>query len=178
MKHIFVKYNYFFQWSPLWWCFSDFMKTRSAQPVIVCHITGYSGVGGGGARAPPKILICQKYGHKPWNSVQKWRPTFAEKHVKTFFWRSHQKRSSWSLWRKLVGKSRTKNFSGKFGEIWANILGTSKNFSVPKPMTGYTTSIFAVASAHKASAECVHSPLAWHKPSGTIQLQHKISICI
>jgi len=41
------------------------MKTRSAQPVIVCHITGYSGVGGGGARTPPKILIYQKYGHNP-----------------------------------------------------------------------------------------------------------------
>jgi len=30
--------------------------------------------------------------------LQKWRSTFAGKHMKSSFWRSHQKRFSWYLW--------------------------------------------------------------------------------
>jgi len=51
---------------------------------------------------------------------------FAEKHMKIFFWRSHQKGLHDLSGRKFAGKSRTKNFRarlGKFGQ---------KSFAPPK----------------------------------------------
>jgi len=110
------------------------------QREAVVPISQPSGLGGGGAgsaNAPQKFEICWKSGQNPWKfgqnpwkseqkpgkSVQNWRPTlsdfkkwrprFAEKQVKTIFWRSHQKRSA--------------NFVLQlFGKVWAKILCTQK----------------------------------------------------
>jgi len=49
---------------------------------------------------------------------KKWRPTTAEKRIKTFFWSSYQKKSTWSLQEKICRRSPTKTFRsslGKFG---------------------------------------------------------------
>ena len=97
-----------------------------------------------GSSAPPKVLICWKSGKYPWKSAWKWRPTlldfktwrprFAENHMKTFFG-GHNKKGLHDLrGREFVGKSCTKNFSWKFGEIRAKILRHTKNFPAPEPM--------------------------------------------
>jgi len=65
---------------------------------------------------------------------KKWRPKFAEKHTKTFFG-GHNKKGLNDLGRReFVGKSCTKNFSEKFGEIREKILHKPKNLASPKPM--------------------------------------------
>ena len=114
----------------------------------------------GGASAPPKVLVCQKSGKHPWKfgkilkilaktlsrenpwkpgqklcptlfDFKKWRPTFAEQEMKTFFWMSHPKRSSWSLWVYICRQKLHKNVLGKFGKIRAKILCTPKNLLAP-----------------------------------------------
>ena len=47
---------------------------------------------------------------------KRWRPTFAEIQVKTFFGRHTKKRSSWSLWENICSQKSHNNVSGKFGE--------------------------------------------------------------
>jgi len=64
---------------------------------------------------------------------KKWRPRFAENHTKTFFG-GHKKGVDDLCGREFVGKSCTKSFSWKFGEIRAKILRHIKNFPAPKPM--------------------------------------------
>jgi len=65
---------------------------------------------------------------------KKWRPKFAENYRKTFFG-GHTKKGLHDLrGRAFVGKSCTKKFSLKFGEIRAKILLHTKNFPAPKPM--------------------------------------------
>jgi len=64
---------------------------------------------------------------KPIVDFKKWRPTFAQKCMKTSFCRSYWKRSSWSLWEKICRQNKShKNFPeslGKFGQ---------KSFASPK----------------------------------------------
>jgi len=87
-----------------------------------------------GCKRTHKILICWKSGQNTWKSGPKMVPNVwlcfsktKEKRTKTFFQRSHQKRSSWSLWEKICWQKLYKYFSVKFGEIWAKILRTPKN---------------------------------------------------
>jgi len=47
--------------------------------------------------------------------------------IRTFFGGHTKNRFSLPLWEKICGKKAHKNFSGKFGEIWAKILRTTKN---------------------------------------------------
>jgi len=53
--------------------------------------------------------------------LKKWRPTFSEKHMKTFFLRSHQKRFYWSLWENMFRqKSHKKLFRHVCGNLGKN----------------------------------------------------------
>ena len=99
------------------WCIwqSSFSNLPKLDGCLNCFSrdhkpSGVGGEGAGDASAPSKYLICWKFG-------QKWRPTFAEKQVKTIFSRSHQKtvHKSWktTFWASL----------GKFGQ---------KSFASPK----------------------------------------------
>jgi len=78
--------------------------------------------------------------------LKKWRPTSPEKYEKNFFWRSHQKRISRSLWEKIfVGKTRTKTFRaslGKFGK---------KSFALPK-----TWLLLHICNLHNVSYLCFY----------------------
>jgi len=65
--------------------------------------------------------------------LQKWI-TFAGKHMKTSFWRSHWKRSKWALCGKICRQKLHTIVLGKFGEIRAKILPTPKNLPAPTPM--------------------------------------------
>ena len=70
--------------------------------------------------------------------VQKWHPTFPEKHTKTFFGGLTKKRSSWSL--TFVGKFCRQSSTKRYSQVWkirANILRTPKNLLAPKPMYIY-----------------------------------------
>jgi len=58
--------------------------------------------------------------------LQKVAPKVCRKNMKTFFRSYTKKRFSWSLWRICVGKSCTKNFSGKFLGKSGKILRTPK----------------------------------------------------
>ena len=56
--------------------------------------------------------------------------------VGLLFWRSHQKRSSWSLWEKICRQKSHNNF---FGQVWGNSgknPRTPKNLLAPTPMAG------------------------------------------
>ena len=66
--------------------------------------------------------------------LQKRRPSFAENHMKTFFGGHTTKGLHDLRGREFVGKSCTKNFSWKFGEIRAKILRHTKIFPAVKPM--------------------------------------------
>jgi len=58
---------------------------------------------------PGKILTNpDKNGAQPLQKIQKI----------SFFWRPHQKTSSWRLWEKICRQKLHKNFSGKFEEIF------------------------------------------------------------
>jgi len=111
-----------------------------------------TGVVGGDASAPRKVLICWKSGRNPWKCEQtpwisgqkwrptlfafkKWSPTFAEKHMKTFFWRPHKENVFMIFVGEICRQTPHKNFSGKFGEIWAKMLRTPNNLPPPTPMT-------------------------------------------
>jgi len=88
-------------------------SNQSVTKVIISA----SGVGGGGASAPPKVLICRKSGQNPWKSWKKWCPTFGEKHMKSPFFEGHTKKGLYNLCgRKFVGKSRTKTFRASLGK--------------------------------------------------------------
>ena len=66
--------------------------------------------------------------------IKQWHPSFTEKHMKTFFWRSHQKRSLWSLWEKIWGQKLPKKF---FGQVWGNSgknPSHSQNLPAPTPV--------------------------------------------
>jgi len=94
----------------------------------------HSGVGGGGASAPQRALICCKSGQK-WCptlfDLKKWRPTFAEKH-------KNARRPYFFEVIPYKGLQVAQNFSGKFGEIQAKILRTPKNLHVPYTYVPYT----------------------------------------
>ena len=75
-----------------------------------------------GASTPPKVLICRKSGAQ----------RFAEKHMKTFFRRTHQKRSRWSLWEKICRQNCTKTFRASLGNS-GKILRIPKNLPAPAP---------------------------------------------
>ena len=94
------------------------------------------------ANAPLKVLICWKSGQYPWKSAQnlwksgqkrrptlfhfiKWRPTFAEKHTKTFFGDHPKKVFMIFEGKKIVGKV-AQNVSGKFGKIRAKSFAPQK----------------------------------------------------
>jgi len=100
-----------------------------------------SGVGGGGAwvaSTPQKVLICWKSWQKPWKSgkmvsnvvwLQKMTPKVCIKTHEDLFLEVTPKRGLHDLCgRKFVGKSSTKNFSRKFGEIQAKSC-THQNFA-------------------------------------------------
>ena len=63
-----------------------------------------------------------------------WRPVFGG-HI--------NKRSSWSLWKKICRENCTLKFLGKFGEIWAKILRTPKNLPARTPMMKITSASIA-----------------------------------
>ena len=105
-----------------------------------------SGVAGEDASAPQKFWFVENpgktpenLGRNPWKFRQKWcpnvvwklRPTFAEKKMKILFWKSHQKRSSWSFCGKICRQKSHKNFSSKFGKIRSKI---PQNLLAPTPM--------------------------------------------
>jgi len=66
--------------------------------------------------------------------LKKWRPTSAEKHMKTFFWRSYQKK----VFMIFVGEYlQAKVVQKLFGQVWGNsgeILRNPKNLPAPTPM--------------------------------------------
>ena len=100
-------------------------------------------VGGGGESATPKVLVCWKSGQHPWKSAWKWRltlfdfkkwcPRFPENNM-TFFVGRTEKGPHDLRGKEFVGKSCTKNFSWKFGEILAKILRHTKNFAAYTPV--------------------------------------------
>jgi len=77
------------------------------------------------------FLFIGKKWRLTWFDFTKWHPTFAEKHMKTFFEVIRKKGLNDLCGRHFVGKSRTKFFSGKFGEIRTKILRTQKNLPAP-----------------------------------------------
>jgi len=102
---------------------------------VYCYVENSvltSSVGGWVQAQPPKSFIYWKSGQNSWKSVQnlkirakwrpimldfiKWRPTFAEKHMKTFFG-DHPKRSSWSLRENICWRSRQR----LLGQVWENL---------------------------------------------------------
>ena len=50
-------------------------------------------------------------------AIKIWHRRFTEKHMKTFFWSSHQKWFSWSLWEKICGQKFPKKL---FWQVWGN----------------------------------------------------------
>jgi len=115
---------------------SDFVSTSTSS--------GVGGEGAGGARAPPKVLICQNLCKIPGNLGKNYaQRCLASKNgaqrLQKNTWRrflevTPKKRFSRSLWERSCRQSRTKNFSGKFGAIWAKILRTTKNWPAPTPV--------------------------------------------
>jgi len=57
---------------------------------------------------------------------QKWHSRFAEKHMKTCVWRSHEKMVFWSFWEKICKQKLHKKL---FGPVWGN---SGKNISHSK----------------------------------------------
>jgi len=107
--------------------FDDFTK-----PDLLCCVLGVavfsvlflmtcyvwcSGVGGGsaGVQVPPKSFDLSKILAKSLKIQAKMAPNVCIKTHENLFWRSHQKKSSWSLWEKICRQKSHKNFSGKFG---------------------------------------------------------------
>jgi len=120
------------------------LQWTCSKSILINHEITYdvvkksSGVGGGGWRCKrtPKsfdllkilattlIIRVKIVPNVAW--IQKTAPKVCRKTYEDLFWRSHQKRSWWSLWIKFVEKSCTKPFSGKFGKFG------QKSFANPK----------------------------------------------
>ena len=99
-----------------------------------CWLTSYScskvrfsnGVGGGvrGMQGhPQEFWFVENAGKIPENQGQNWRPMFVEKPMKTFCWRSHQKK----VFMIFAGDNET--FSRKSAEIWAKSLRNPPEFA-------------------------------------------------
>ena len=112
---------------------TEWLSTNHHIPVRWCIPTRgtSSGVGGGGASAPPKIWFVENPGKIPENAdkngaqrclISKKAPNVCRNtNEDLFFW-------------KICRQKSHKNLSGKFVEIRAEILRTSKRLPAPTPM--------------------------------------------
>jgi len=100
---------------------SDFVSTSTSS-------------GAGGARAPPKVLICQNLCKIPGNLGKNYAQRLQKNTWRRFLEVTPKKGFHDLCGREVVGKVAQKNFSGKFGAIWAKILRTTKNWPAPTPV--------------------------------------------
>ena len=106
--------------------------------------SGVGGRGAGGAIAHPEFWSVENLGKIPENlgkngaqrclTSKNGAQRLQKNTIKTFFGGHTKSKNSCSLWEKVCGQKAQKNFSGKFGEIRAKILRTSKNLPAPTPM--------------------------------------------
>jgi len=95
---------------------------KSCEPTLEC-----SCIGGGAASSPQKSWFIKYLGkildHPGKNDAQrcltsKMAPKVCRKSHEDLFWRSHQKRSSWSLREKIC---RQKVIQNPFSQVWSNL---------------------------------------------------------
>jgi len=63
---------------------------------------------------------------------KKWCPSFAEKHMKTFFQKVITKKS---LWEQICRQNRTKTFGASLGKFGRKSFAAPQNLPAPTPMT-------------------------------------------